>query len=305
MPLVQVRGLTKRYGAHLAVDDLTFTLPPGRITGFLGPNGAGKSSTMRLLLGLDRPDAGVATIGGRRYAELPRPLRTVGALLDATATHRGRSGYSHLLALAQSQRLPRRRVAEVLEIVGLRKAARRRAGGFSLGMSQRLGLAAALLGDPDVLVLDEPVNGLDPEGVLWIRTLLRRLADAGKTVFVSSHLMSEMALIADHLIVIGRGRLLADCGAAEFIERNSAGGVLVRTPSATQLGAALTAAGASVDPDGDALVVSGLPAARVAELAARAGLVIHELTPRRASLEQVFMALTRDIVEYSGAERSR
>jgi ABC-2 type transport system ATP-binding protein len=303
-PLVEVRDLTKRDGRRLAVDHLSFTLPPGKITGFLGPNGAGKSSTMRLMLGLDHPDAGAVAIGGRPYAKLARPLSTVGALLDANATHRGRSARNHLLALAQSQRLPRRRVAEVLDIVGLRAVARRRAGGFSLGMGQRLGIAAALLGDPDVLVLDEPVNGLDPEGVLWIRTLLRRLAGEGKTVFVSSHLMNEMAVTADHLIVIGRGRLIADCGTAEFIAQRSGDAMLVRTPSAQALTAVLLAAGASVDVEDDALVVSGLPGSRVAELAARERIVVHELTARRASLEDAFMALTRDSVEYAAADRS-
>jgi ABC-2 type transport system ATP-binding protein len=303
-PLVEVRDLSKRYGRRLAVEHLSFTLPPGRITGFLGPNGAGKSSTMRLMLGLDHPDGGTVTIGGHPYAELPRPLSTVGALLDANATHRGRSARNHLLALAQSQRLPRRRVAEVLDIVGLREVARRRAGGFSLGMGQRLGIAAALLGDPDVLVLDEPVNGLDPEGVLWIRTLLRRLAEEGKTVFISSHLMNEMAVTADHLIVIGRGRLIADCSTAEFIEQNSADAMVVRTPSRPALAAALVAAGASVEVDGDALVVSGLPGSRIAELAAGQRIVVHELTARRASLEDAFMALTRDSVEYAAERRS-
>jgi ABC-2 type transport system ATP-binding protein len=304
VPIVEVRDLTKHYGGRLAVDHLSFTLPPGKVTGFLGPNGAGKSSTMRLMLGLDHPDAGTSTIGGLPYAKLARPLGTVGALLDANAIHHGRSARDHLLALAQSQRLPRRRVAEVLNIVGLGDVARRRAGGFSLGMRQRLGIAAALLGDPDVLVLDEPANGLDPEGVLWIRTLLRRLAGEGKTVFVSSHLMNEMAVTVDHLIVIGRGRLIADCGIARFIEQNSAEAVLVRSPSAQPLASVLLAAGASVDVEGDALIVSGLAGSRVAELAAREGIAVHELTARRPSLEEAFMALTRDSVEYAGAERS-
>ena len=306
-PLVEVRSLTKRYGDRLAVDRLSFTLCPGRITGFLGPNGAGKSSTMRLMLGLDRPDAGGTTFGGVRYAELERPLSMVGALLDSNDTHRGRSARNHLLALAQSQRLPRRRVAEVLDVVGLSDVARRRAGGFSLGMAQRLGIAAALLGDPAVLLLDEPVNGLDPEGVLWIRTLLRRLAGEGKTVLVSSHLMNEMAVTADHLIVIGRGRVIADCGTAEFIEQNAAAALLVRTASSQAmeaLSAVLLSAGASVEAGGDALIVSGLPASRVAELAAQEGIAVHELTARRASLEEAFMALTRDSVDYAAADRS-
>jgi ABC-2 type transport system ATP-binding protein len=303
-PLVEVRDLTKRYGGRRAVDHLSFTLRPGKITGFLGPNGAGKSSTMRLILGLDRPDTGTATIGGRPYASLARPLSTVGALLDAKAAHRGRDAFHHLLALAQSQRLPRRRVTEVLDIVGLREVARRRAGGFSLGMAQRLGIAAALLGDPHVLLLDEPVNGLDPEGVLWLRTLLRRLAGEGKTVFVSSHLINEMAVTADHLIVIGRGRLIADCGTKQFIEQNSSDAVLVRSPSAHALAGLLLGAGASVDFEGDALVVSRLPSSRIAELAARERIAVHELTARRASLEEAFMALTRDSLEYAAAERS-
>jgi ABC-2 type transport system ATP-binding protein len=269
------------------------------VTGFLGPNGAGKSTTMRLILGLDRPDTGAATIGGLHYRDLPEPLRVVGALLEARAVHTGRSAYNHLLALAQSQGLPRHRVDEVIELVGLQDVARKRAGGFSLGMGQRLGIAAALLGDPQVLVLDEPVNGLDPEAILWIRNLLKRLASEGRTVFVSSHLMNEMAVTADHLIVIGRGRLIADCTTTEFIERSSKKSVLVKSPDAARLAELVVADGGTVaSADGDELTVGELPAARVGHLAARAGLELHELTPQLASLEAAFMELTRDSQEY-------
>ncbi len=297
-PAIVVRDLTKRYGDRLAVDRLSFEVAPGRITGFLGPNGAGKSTTMRLMLGLDRPDAGTATIMGRPYGDLDRPLKVVGALLEASAVHRGRSARDHLLFLAQSQGLPARRVGEVLEITGLSKVARKRAGGFSLGMGQRLGIAAALLGDPRVLVLDEPVNGLDPDGVLWIRTLLKDLAAQGRTVLLSSHLMNEMAVTADHLIVIGRGRLLADLPVREFIERHSERAVRVVTPDAARLAAALTGAGGRVVRDGGTLTVQDLDARRVAELAATARAVVHELTPLSASLEEAFMELTRTSVEY-------
>jgi len=230
--MIEARDLTKRYGDKLAVDHLSFTVEPGRVTGFLGPNGAGKSTTMRLILALDHPLAGTATIGGRRYADLPEPLRVVGALLEARAMHPGRSAYDHLLFLAQSQGLPRSRVDEVLALVGLTEAARKRTGGYSLGMSQRVGIAAALLGDPQVLILDEPVNGLDPEGILWIRNLMKQLASEGRTVFVSSHLMNEMAVTADHLIVIGKGKLIAESTTQEFIERSSEKSVLVRSPDA-------------------------------------------------------------------------
>src|ERR1700690_3733388 len=245
--MIEARDLTKRYGAKLAVDHLTFTVEPGRVTGFLGPNGAGKSTTMRLILGLDRPQEGSATIGGQRYADLASPLRTVGALLEAKSVHTGRTAANHLLFLAQSQGLPKKRVGEVLDLVGLRGVAGKRAGGFSLGMGQRLGIAAALLGDPQVLLLDEPVNGLDPEGVLWIRNLMKRLAAEGRTVFVSSHLMNEMAVTADHLIVIGRGRLLPDCPAAEFIDRHSGQRALVRTPDAARLAEVITGEGARAE----------------------------------------------------------
>ncbi len=297
--MIEAKNLTKRYGDKTAVNDLSFTVEPGRVTGFLGPNGAGKSTTMRLLLGLDRPDAGEATVNGVPYRDLSRPLRVVGALLEARAIHTGRSAYDHLLCLAQTQGLGRRRVEEVIEQVGLASVARKRAGGFSLGMGQRLGIAAALLGDPAALVLDEPVNGLDPEGILWIRNLMKSLAAEGRAVFVSSHLMNEMAVTADHLIVIGRGRLVADCSTQEFIERSTEQSVLVRTPDGTQLAELLQGKGATVTAtdEGD-LDVTGLEAARIAELAAADGLVLHELSTRRGSLEDAFMELTKDAVEY-------
>ncbi|WP_432138460.1 MULTISPECIES: ABC transporter ATP-binding protein [unclassified Streptomyces] len=301
-PEVVARRLTKRYGRRTAVDDLTFTVQPGKVTGFLGPNGAGKSTTMRLLLGLDRPTVGSALIGGRPYAELRDPLRTVGALLEARAFHKGRSAYAHLRFLAHTQGLPATRADEVLERVGLSEVRKARAGGFSLGMAQRLGIAAALIGDPRVLVLDEPVNGLDPEGVLWIRNLMKSLAGEGRSVFVSSHLMNEMAVTADHLIVIGRGRLLADCPVEDFIERNSRSeAVLVRTPAAARLTPLLAAAGGAVRAEGpDQLAVTGLEAARIAELAAAEGIVLHELTRQRASLEEAFLRMTETSVEYGG-----
>ncbi|MFG3323422.1 ABC transporter ATP-binding protein [Streptomyces sp. NPDC048171] len=297
--MIEAKNLTKRYGDKTAVNDLSFTVEPGRVTGFLGPNGAGKSTTMRLLLGLDRPDAGEATVNGVPYRDLSRPLRVVGALLEARAVHTGRSAYDHLLCLAQTQGLGRRRVEEVIEQVGLTSVARKRAGGFSLGMGQRLGIAAALLGDPAALVLDEPVNGLDPEGILWIRNLMKSLAAEGRAVFVSSHLMNEMAVTADHLIVIGRGRLVADCSTEEFIERSTHQSVLVRTEDGTQLAALLRGEGATVTvTDAGDLDVTGLESARIAELAAADGLVLHELSTRRGSLEDAFMELTKDAVEY-------
>ena len=304
MTSIEARDLTKRYGPKVAVDALSFDVRPGTVTGFLGPNGAGKSTTMRLLLGLDRPDQGQATIGGVAYRDLPWPLSTVGALLEAKAVHKGRSAYNHLLALAQTQHLPRRRVDEVIELVGLTAVAHKRAGGFSLGMGQRLGIAAALLGDPTVLVLDEPLNGLDPEGIVWIRTLLKRLAAEGRTVLVSSHLMNEMAVTADHLIVVGRGRLIADCPTAEFVARGSAPSVRVSSPDARSLATLLTGSGAQVTPDGvGTLIVTGLDAPRIAELAAAHGLVLYELAPQQASLEDAFMQLTQDTLEYDGANR--
>jgi ABC-2 type transport system ATP-binding protein len=303
--VIEVRDLTKRYGSTRAVDHLSFAVQPGKVTGFLGPNGAGKSTTMRLILGLDRPNSGTATIGGRPYRELAEPLRVVGALLEARAVHSGRSAYNHLLVLAQTQNLPRRRVEEVIDLIGLRDVAKKRAGGFSLGMSQRLGIAAALLGDPAVLVLDEPVNGLDPEGIRWIRNLMKHLASEGRTVFVSSHLMNEMAVTADHLVVIGRGQLIADCPTAEFIARSSHRSVRVVTPDRSRLEQAISAAGGQVAAEDDGgLVVSGLGAPRIGELAARDGLVLHELTPQLASLEEAFMELTHDSVEYGAQDRN-
>jgi len=299
--LIEVRDLSKKYGDKIAVDHLSFSVEPSKVTGFLGPNGAGKSTTMRLILGLDRPNSGTATIDGKPYTKLHDPLRHVGALLEARAVHTGRSAYNHLLYLAQTQGVPRRRVDQVLELVGLTEVARKRAGGFSLGMGQRLGIAAALLGDPKVLILDEPVNGLDPEGILWIRNLLKALAAEGRTIFVSSHLMSEMALTAEHLIVIGRGRLIADTSVREFVERSSKRSVLVRTPDAGKLTAGLAEEGAEISKAEDgALIVLGLEAPRIGELAAAAQIVLHELTPQRASLEEAFMELTSDSVEFHG-----
>jgi ABC-2 type transport system ATP-binding protein len=297
--MIEVRGLTKRYGDKLAVDDLTFSVAPGRVTGFLGPNGAGKTTTMRLILGLDYPDGGTATVAGKRYASLDYPMREVGALLDAKAVHGGRSAYNHLLCLAQTNNLPKRRVGEVLELVGLAEVARKRTKGFSLGMAQRLGIAATLLGDPTVLMFDEPVNGLDPEGILWIRNLMKALAADGRTVFVSSHLMSEMENTADHLIVIGRGRLLADCTMEEFIARSSGQVVRVRTPQPEQLTTALAEADISAISNGDGtLTVRGLSPDRVGDIAFEHGVRLHELTQTRASLEAAFMELTADSVEY-------
>ena len=304
--MIEARGLTKRYGAKTAVDHLSFTVEPGRVTGFLGPNGAGKSTTMRLILGLDRPQSGAATINGRRYADLPTPLRVVGALLEAKAMHTGRSAYNHLLFLAQSQALPRKRVDEVLALVGLTEVARKRTGGFSLGMSQRVGIAAALLGNPPVLLLDEPVNGLDPEGILWVRNLMKQLAAEGRTIFVSSHLMNEMAVTADHLIVIGKGKLIADSPTQEFIERSSERSVLVRSPQADLLSELITTEGGVVKQDTNGtqpagLSVTGMEAPRIGELAAARGIVLHELTPRLASLEEAFMELTADSAEFGAA----
>ncbi|MEV4068243.1 ATP-binding cassette domain-containing protein [Nonomuraea fuscirosea] len=301
--MISLRGLTKRYGDRLAVDDLSLDLRPGTVTGFLGPNGAGKSTTMRLVLGLDRPSAGSALVGGVPYQRLRNPLRTVGALLDARAVHPGRSGRAHLVALARSNGIARRRVGEVLETVGLAGAAGKRAGTLSLGMSQRLGIAAALLGDPEVLMFDEPVNGLDPDGVRWVRGLMRSLAGEGRTVFVSSHLMSEMQLTADHLVVIGRGRLIADAPLADVIAGSSLTAVLIRTPHADALADRLRAAGIAVDRLGEnELEATGAPVARVGDLAHEAGIRLHELRTRQASLEQAYQELTADSVEY-GASR--
>ncbi|MFC4058647.1 ABC transporter ATP-binding protein [Planomonospora corallina] len=307
--MIDVRSLTKRYGSTVAVDGLSFEVRRGQVTGFLGPNGAGKSTTMRMILGLDRPSEGTALIDGTPYGELRNPLRKVGALLDAKAVHGGRSARDHLLCLAQSNGIPASRVAEVLALTGLTAVARRRAGGFSLGMSQRLGIAAALLGDPEILLFDEPVNGLDPEGILWIRTLMRDLAAEGRAVFVSSHLMSEMAQTADHLVVIGRGRLIADTGVDEFIGRSSQAYVRVRAPRLPELARVLggnggpNGAGTRVEVSlhGDHLRVTGMGAEAVGEAAAGAGLALHELTPVAPSLEAAYMELTQDSAEYTGA----
>jgi len=297
--MIEAEGLTKRYGDTLAVDDLSFSVEPGRITGFLGPNGAGKTTTMRLILGLDRPTAGRVTINGKPFDEIAQPMRQVGALLDAKAMHGGRSAYNHLLCLAQSNNLPRRRVNEVLGLVGLTSVERKRAKGFSLGMGQRLGIAAALLGDPQILMFDEPVNGLDPEGILWIRNLMKALAAEGRTIFVSSHLMSEMENTADHLLVIGRGKLIADCTVDEFIAANSQQTVRVRTPQPDLLAKLVAAAGATVREDGDgSMVVSGLDPARVGDLAYDNAVRLHELAPVHASLEQAFMELTASSVQF-------
>jgi ABC-2 type transport system ATP-binding protein len=295
---IEVRGLTKRYGATVAVDNLTFSVSPGRVTGFVGPNGAGKSTTMRLILGLAAPDAGMATVGGEPYRNKLFPLREVGALLDASATHPGRRARDHLLWLAQSNDIPRSRVDGVLELVGLSTVARRRTGGFSLGMAQRLGIAAALLGDPPFLMLDEPVNGLDPEGVVWIRGFLRSLAAEGRTVFVSSHLMSELQGTADHLIVIGRGRLIADASVDELLVSAADGSVDVRTPDAAEVMTALANVGGTVVSTAhDSLTVTGLAAERIATLVAERGLRLSELTPRRGTLEDVYLELTTDYAQ--------
>jgi ABC-2 type transport system ATP-binding protein len=299
--MIDAKNLAKHYGKTTAVDDLSFVVQPGIVTGFLGPNGSGKSTTMRMMIGLDHPDKGSVTIDGRGYAELKWPLREVGALLEAKAMHPGRSARNHLLALAASNKIAPSRVDEVLELVGLTTVATKRAGGFSLGMGQRLGIAAALLGDPGVLLFDEPVNGLDPEGIQWVRELLRRLAKQGRTVFVSSHLMSEMALTADHVIVIGRGRLLEDADIGTMISRAGTS-VTVRSPDAASLTAAITKAGGAVhaEPDGS-LSVTNLDIAAIGELAAASSVVLHELSPQRASLEEAFMNLTKDDVEFGGA----
>jgi ABC-2 type transport system ATP-binding protein len=299
--MIEVRGLVKRYGAKTAVDGLTFGIEPGKVTGFLGPNGSGKTTTMRCILGLDYADEGTVTIARQDYRDMAYPMREVGALIDAKAVHGGRSAYSHLLCLAQTNNLPRRRVNEVLELVGLSDVARKRSKGFSLGMSQRLGIAATLLGDPQVLMFDEPVNGLDPEGILWIRNLMKALAAEGRTVFVSSHLMSEMEYTADHLIVIGRGKLIADCSMSDFIAQSSGASVRVRTPSADELVKAVSAKGAiaGIDSDSDgAIEVRGMTAEAIGDIAYEHGLRLHELTTVRASLEEAFMELTASSVEY-------
>jgi ABC-2 type transport system ATP-binding protein len=297
--VIEAFGLTKRFGRTVAVDELSFTVQPGRVTGFLGPNGSGKSTTMRLLLGLDRPQAGTATFGGRRYHDLPHPLREVGSLLDAGYVHPSRSARDHLGYQAAMARLPKVRVDEVLALVGLTEVATRQVGGFSLGMKQRLGLAAALLGDPPTLLLDEPANGLDPEGILWIRNFLQYLAGQGRTVFVSSHLLGEMSLMADDLVVIGRGRLIAEDSVGDFVSRFTDAWVRVRSPRAGDVAAALASAGAVVTPLPDgALQVTGLDAPAVGELAARQGRVLHELSPVTATLEEAFLEVTRGAVEF-------
>ena len=297
--VIEVRGLTKSFGGTVAVDDLSFTVGPGKVTGFLGPNGAGKTTTMRLITGLDHPTRGEATVNGRPFGQLVRPMREMGVLLDARAAHGGRSARAHLLCLAQANGLPRWRVDAVLEQVGLSAVAGKRSGGFSLGMAQRLGIAAALLGDPAIVMFDEPVNGLDPEGILWIRELMKSLAAEGRTVLVSSHLMSEMENTADHLIVIGKGKLIADCTMGEFIARSSGSAVRVRTPSADQLVLAVAAKGGTATADGDGtLQVRGMTADAVGDIAFEQGIRLHELTTTHASLEEAFMALTADSVEF-------
>ncbi|WP_020669166.1 ABC transporter ATP-binding protein [Amycolatopsis nigrescens] len=297
--MIEASGLTKRYGKTVAVNNLSFNVEAGRVTGFLGPNGAGKSTTMRMILGLDNPSAGQVRIGGKRYHELKQPLRTVGALLDAKWVHPNRSARSHLAWMAKSNKLPARRVDEVLETVGLSNVASKRAGGFSLGMSQRLGIAAALLGDPEVLLFDEPVNGLDPEGILWIRKFMHRLADEGRTVFVSSHLLSEMALTATQLVVIGRGQLISQSSTKDFVARAAENTVKVRSPQLDQLRGALEGASATIAAGEDGgILVSGMDSDKIGELAARDGIVLHELSPQTGSLEQAFMQITGDSVEY-------
>ena len=301
--MIEAESLTKRYGATLAVDDLSFSVPPGQVTGFLGPNGAGKSTTMRMILGLDAPDSGAVTVNGRPYASFRRPLFQAGALLEAKAFHGGRSARNHLLSLALSNRIGRTRVEQVLDLVGLGGAAGRRAGGFSLGMAQRLGIAAALLGDPPVLLLDEPVNGLDPEGVLWIRTLLRSLAAQGRTVLLSSHLMSEMAQTADRLIIIGRGRLIAQTTLSDLLASGPGSFVRVRSPQAAALAGLLTAQGATVTPSsGDMLTVAGITAEAIGAAARARGFTLSELSAQQASLEDRYMELTRDSADYRAAD---
>jgi ABC-2 type transport system ATP-binding protein len=302
--MIEAQGLTKDYGEKRAVDDLSFSVRPGVVTGFLGPNGSGKSTTMRLILGLDSPTAGDVTVNGKHYREHAAPLHEVGALLEARSLHGGRSAYNHLLALAQTHGIPRGRVDELIDLVGLRDVAKKRAGQFSLGMGQRLGIASTLLGDPSTVMLDEPVNGLDPEGIHWMRNLLKGLAAEGRTVFVSSHLMSEMALTADHLIVIGRGRKIADTSTQEFLAQASGNIVRVRTPQALELEAQLAGPDVTVKTlEPGLLEIRGLSARQVGEIAAAQQLVLYELTPQQASLEEAFMNLTRDEVEFKTLER--
>jgi ABC-2 type transport system ATP-binding protein len=303
--MIEARNLTKRYGDKTAVDDLTFTVRPGIVTGFLGPNGAGKSTTMRMILGLDAPTSGTVTVGGKPYAQHARPLQEVGALLEARAVHTSRSAYNHLRALAATHGIATSRVAEVIDMVGLQEVARKRAGAFSLGMGQRLGIASALLADPQILILDEPVNGLDPEGIRWIRDLLKAQAAEGRTVFVSSHLMSEMALTAEHVIVVGRGRLMADMPMADLIARASTNIVTVRTPQSAELAAGLAGPDVVVSSTERGLLeVTGLSAAQIGERARDMGVALHELAPQQASLEEAFMDMTRDEVEFHAADAS-
>ncbi len=296
--MIKAQGLTKNYGQTAAVDQIDFAVAPGQVTGFLGPNGAGKSTTMRMILGLDRPTAGSVTVNGHPYVDSPAPLREVGALLEAHAIHPGRTARAHLRQLAASNHLSPTRVDEVLDQVGLTEVADKRAGKFSLGMGQRLGIAGALLGDPGIVILDEPVNGLDPEGIRWVRALARQLADEGRTVFVSSHLMSEMSLMADHLIVIGRGKILADCSVAEFMAENSAASVWLRTPELDLARSALAGPNVTTEDLDGGLLVHGLDSGEVGELLFVAGVRVHELSPRRSSLEDAFMTLTADSVQF-------
>ncbi|NLG56293.1 MAG: ATP-binding cassette domain-containing protein [Rhodococcus sp.] len=302
--MIEVKGLTKTFGEMKAVDDLTFTVKPGMVTGFLGPNGAGKSTTMRMILGLDRPTSGTALIGGTPYAQLKEPLRTVGALLDAKWVHPNRSARAHLQWMAASNNIPKSRVDEVLHLVGLTEVAGKKAGGFSLGMSQRLGLAATLLGDPQVLLFDEPVNGLDPEGIVWIRKFMQRLAAEGRTVLVSSHLLSEMAQTAEHLVVIGRGRLIADTTVTDFVAKSSESTVRVRSPQLDALRSALTSKGLTVREDGidgqPSLLVVGSTTDAIGDIAGAQSIVLHELADQRGSLEEAFMKLTGEDVQYQG-----
>ncbi len=297
--MIQLQRLTKTYGDKTAVNDITATVQPGKVTGFLGPNGAGKSTTMRMIVGLDRPTHGTALVNGKRYVDQRAPLHEVGALLDAKAVHTGRSAYNHLLAMAATHGIPKSRVHEVIAMTGLEAVAGKRVGGFSLGMGQRLGIAAALLGDPATLILDEPVNGLDPEGVLWVRQLARSLAAEGRTVFLSSHLMSEMAQTADHIIVLGRGRILADAPVQDILTSATRNAVRVRTPQPDQLANLIASADVTVTGvEAQLLEIGGLTSAQVGEAAAQAGIVLHELTPINASLEEAYLALTQDDVEY-------
>jgi ABC-2 type transport system ATP-binding protein len=301
--MIEATGLTKNYGEKRAVDNLSFTIQPGAVTGFLGPNGSGKSTTMRLILGLDAPTSGTVLVNGKRYRDHKAPLYEVGALLEARSVHTGRSAYNHLLSLAQTQGIPKSRVLELIDLVGLHEVSRKRVGQFSLGMGQRLGIATALLGDPQTLLLDEPINGLDPEGIHWIRTLLKTLASEGRAVFVSSHLMSEMALTADRLIVIGRGRLIADTTVDEFVRRASGNVVRVRSPQASALRELLLGPNVTVtSSEAQVLDVDGLAAEQIGETAAANGIVLHELTPLQASLEDAFMELTSDDVEYRAGD---